>query len=41
MEWTLEFLCTVDGTIVHSVQAAFMPSHSVIPQKSILYIIAG
>ena len=30
MEWTVEFLCPVDGTFV---LAAFIPFHSVRPQK--------
>jgi len=37
MEWTMEFLSAVDGTIAHCVQVAFIPFHSVRPQKCLLY----
>ena len=36
MEWTTEFLFTVDSTIAHCVLAAFIPFHSLRPQKSLL-----
>jgi len=37
MGCTVEFLCTVDGTIAYCVVATFLPFHSVIPQKGLLY----